>query len=307
MDPVRQGRKNPAKRAIRASAPDRVFNAFDAVVMSATFLLVAYPLYFVLIASVSDPDLVNAGRVLFWPREFTLQGYERIFSISKIWNGYRNTILYTLTGTCASLFLTLTGGYALSRRAMPARGFFMGMFTFTIFFNGGMIPMYLLLRGLGMLDTVWSLILPGGLSVWNLIIARTFYQSSIPEELMEAADLDGCGQIRFFWAVALPLTQALAAVIGLYYMVGLWNSYFNAILYIKTPSKYPLQLILREILIMDQNQEMLGDMWDFVERQKTAQLIKYGVIVASTLPLICAYPFLQRYFVKGVMIGSLKG
>ena len=291
----------------RTCGADRIFDTVNTVLMAVILLIIAYPLYFVLIASISEPNLVNAGKVLFYPRQITWLGYERIFSIGKIWRGYRNTLLYTGLGTSISLVLTLTGGYALSRRALPLRNFWTGLFTFTMFFSGGMIPMYLLVRDLNMLDKVWSMVLPGALSVWNLIIARTFFQSTIPDELMEAADLDGCGQLRFFFAIALPLTKALIAILALYYMVGLWNGYFNAIIYLKSPERHPLQLILREILIMDQNQEMLGDMWDVVERQKTAELVKYGVIVVSTLPLICAYPFVQRFFIKGVMIGSIKG
>lgn len=292
---------------IKGAGPDRIFDAVNTALMAVVLLIAAYPLYFVLIASISEPTLVSAGKVLLYPREVTWLGYERIFSIGKIWRGYRNTILYTGLGTAISLALTLTGGYALSRRTLPFRNFWTALFTFTMFFNGGMIPMYLLVRDLNLLDKVWCMVLPGALSVWNLIIARTFFQSTIPEELMEAADLDGCGQLRFFFVIAIPLTKALIAVLALYYMVGLWNGYFNAIIYLKTPQLYPLQLILREILVMDQNQEMLGDMWDFVERQKMAELVKYGVIVVSTLPLICAYPFVQRFFIKGVMIGSIKG
>lgn len=292
---------------LRPCRADRIFNMANAFVMAFVFILAAYPLFFVLIASVSDPNLVNAGKVLLFPRGWTLSGYERIFSIAKVWRGYRNTIVYTTVGTAISLGLTLTGGYALSRKSLPFRGFFMGMFTFTMFFNGGMIPMYLLVRDLRLLDTMWSILLPGALSVWNLILARTFFQSNITDDLVGAADLDGCGQLRFFFSIALPLTKALVAILALYYMVGLWNGYFNAIIYLKSSAKHPLQLILRDILIMDQNADMLGDMWDFVERQKTAELVKYGVIIVSTLPLLCAYPFVQRYFVKGVMIGSLKG
>lgn len=286
---------------------DRIFDGVNLVILSILFVLAAYPMYFVVIASFSDPNMVNAGKVLFYPKGITWSGYERIFSIEKIWRGYRNTIVYTGVGTLVSLALTLTAGYSLSRRSLPFRGFFIGAFTLTMFLNGGMIPMYLLIKDLGMLDTIWSIILPGALSVWNLMIARTFFQSTITDDLVGAAEIDGCGQLRFFFSIALPLTKALTAILALYYMVGLWNGYFNAILYLKSASKHPLQLILREILIMDQNQEMLNDMWEAVERQKTAELVKYGVIVVSTLPLIVVYPFVQRFFIKGVMIGSLKG
>lgn len=289
------------------SRSDRIFDVVNNTVMFLALMVVLYPLYFIVIASVSEPNLVNAGKVVLYPRGFTLGGYERIFSIPKIWIGYRNTILYTTLGTSISLVCTLSGGYALSRRAMPARNFFMAMCTFTMFFSGGMIPSYLLVERLGMLDTIWAMTLPAAVSVWNLIIARTFFQSTITSELEEAAALDGCGQLRFFFAIALPLTKALIAILTLYYMVGIWNSYFDGLLYMKSTTRHPLQLILREILVMDQSAEMTLDVWDAIERAKLSQLIKYGVIIVSSLPLLCVYPFVQRFFIKGVMIGSIKG
>lgn len=294
-------------RAIRPGRADRVFDVINVIVLGIALLITAYPLYFILIASVSDPMLVNAGKVLLYPKGLTLLGYERIFSIDSVMVGYKNTILYTATGTLMSLALTLTGGYALSRQSLPFRKFFTSVFTITMFLHGGTIPMYLLIKKLGLLDSMWAVILPGALSVWNMIIARTFYTANITEDLQGAADIDGCGQIRFFFVIAMPLTKALVAILALYYMVGYWNSYFSAVMYLKSASRFPLQLVLREILIMDQNQEMLNDMWDIIERQKTAELVKYGVIIVSTLPLMGIYPFVQKFFIKGVMIGSLKG
>lgn len=289
------------------SKSDKIFDTINGIIMMIILVIVAYPLYFIVISSVSEPDLVNAGKVLLFPKGFTLGGYQRIFSIPKIWLGYKNTILYTFVGTCISLFCTLGGGYALYRRNMPFRNLFMGMCTFTMFFSGGMIPLYLLVDGLHIIDTIWAMTLPAAVSVWNLIIARTFFQSTISSELEEAAELDGCGQLRFFFSIAIPLTKALIAILTLYYMVSNWNSYFDGLIYLKSPSKQPLQLILREILIMDSNPEMTMDVWDAIERAKLAQLIKYGVIIVSSVPLICLYPFVQRFFIKGVMIGSLKG
>lgn len=289
------------------SKSDKMFDTINGIIMMIILLIVAYPLYFIVIASVSEPDLVNAGKVLLFPKGFTLGGYQRIFSIPKIWVGYKNTILYTVVGTGISLFCTLGGGYALSRRNMPFRNAFMGMCTFTMFFSGGMIPLYLLVDSLHIIDTIWAMTLPAAVSVWNLIIARTFFQSTISSELEEAAELDGCGQLRFFFSIAIPLTKALIAILTLYYMVSNWNSYFDGLIYLKSPAKQPLQLILREILIMDSNPEMTMDVWDAIERAKLAQLIKYGVIIVSSVPLICLYPFVQRFFIKGVMIGSLKG
>lgn len=295
------------KHAIQASKGDRIFDKINIVVLAIAFLITAYPLYFVLIASFSDPTFVNAGQVVLWPKGITWLGYERIFSIDAVLVGYKNTILYTATGTAISVTLTLGAGYALSRKSLPFRNFFIAFFTVTMFLNGGTIPMYLLIKELKLLDTMWGVILPGALSVWNLIIARSFFASNITDDLTGAAEIDGCGQIRFFFSIALPLTKALIAILALYYMVGYWNSYFNAVMYLKSASKQPLQLVLREILIMDQNQEMLTDMWDIIERQKTAELVKYGVIIVSTVPLLCVYPFVQKFFIKGVMIGSLKG
>lgn len=295
------------KHAIQASKGDRIFDKINIVVLAIAFLITAYPLYFVLIASFSDPTFVNAGQVVLSPKGITWLGYERIFSIDAVLVGYKNTILYTATGTAISVTLTLGAGYALSRKSLPFRNFFIAFFTVTMFLNGGTIPMYLLIKELKLLDTMWGVILPGALSVWNLIIARSFFASNITDDLTGAAEIDGCGQIRFFFSIALPLTKALIAILALYYMVGYWNSYFNAVMYLKSASKQPLQLVLREILIMDQNQEMLTDMWDIIERQKTAELVKYGVIIVSTVPLLCVYPFVQKFFIKGVMIGSLKG
>ncbi len=286
---------------------DRIFDAINTVFMLLALLITAYPLYFVVIASISEPDLVNAGKVLLFSKGYTLGGYERIFSIPKIWIGYRNTLLYTAVGVAISLICTLCGGFALSRKNMPFCGALMAMCTFTMFFSGGMIPTYLLVKRLNIIDTIWAMTLPGAVSVWNLIIARTFFQNTISEELVDAAQLDGCGQIRFFTCIAIPLTKALIAILALYYMVAIWNSYFDGLIYLKNTSKHPLQLILREILIMDQSTDMTGDVWDAIERAKLAQLIKYGVIIVSALPLLSVYPFVQKFFIKGVMIGSLKG
>lgn len=216
-------------------------------------------------------------------------------------------IYYTTVGCLISVSCTITGGYALSHKSLPGSNFFMGMLTFTMFFNGGMIPTYLLVKNLDLLDSVWAMTLPGAVSIWNLIICRTFFKSNIPDELIEAAKLDGCGQLTFFFKIALPLTKALTAIMFLYYMVGYWNQYFAGIIYLKNQAKYPLQLILRDILIIDSNIDMVEDIRDRILKQKTAELLKYGVIVVSTLPLLIAYPFVQKYFVQGVMIGSIKG
>lgn len=286
---------------------DKIFDAVNYIVMTLIFIVEVYPLFFMLIASFSDPNMVNAGKVFLWPRGWMLDGYKRIFSISKIWLGYRNTAIYTIVGCAISVSFTLTGGYALAQSKLPGNKLFMGLFTFTMFFSGGLIPTYLVVRALGLLDSIWAMTLPGAVSVWNLIIARTFFKTNIPKELEEAAEMDSCSQLGFFFRIALPLTKALIAIMFLFYMVGYWNEYFKGIIYMKTATKYPLQLILRDILITNTNNDMVGDIRDKLQQQKTAELLKYGVIIVSTLPLLIAYPFVQKFFVQGVLIGSLKG
>ena len=296
-----------AKGSIHSTKADRVFDITNYIIMTVLLIIIVYPLWFIIIASVSDPNMVNAGKVIIWPRGFMLDGYKRIFSMPKIWLGYRNTLLYTAVGTVISVFCTISGGYSLSKKYLPGVGKLMGLLTFTMFFNGGLIPTYLVVKSLGMLDSLWAMVLPGAVSIWNLIMCRTFFRQSIPAELEEAAELDGCGQIGFFIRIAVPLTKALVAIMVLYYMVGYWNEYFKGIIYLQSAQKYPLQLILRDILITNSNNDMVDDIRDRIQKQKTAELLKYGVIIVSTLPLLVAYPFVQKFFIKGVMIGSIKG
>ncbi|NMA66924.1 MAG: carbohydrate ABC transporter permease [Clostridiaceae bacterium] len=272
-------------------------------------IIIAYPLYFILIASISDPTLIYNGEVLFFPKGITFLGYEKIFQDEKILIGYRNTIMYTLVGTLINVALTVTGGYALSRKDMKGRRFILRIFTFAMFFNGGMIPTYLLVKNLGMLYTFWAMVIPNAVSIFNIIIARTYYENNIHPELHEAAFIDGCGNLTFFHKIALPLSKSLTAVMVLFYAVGHWNSFFNALIYLNDQMMYPLQLILRNILIVNQSMDnsMLNDVREMLEKQKAAELIKYGVIVVSSLPILILYPFIQKYFVKGVMIGAIKG
>ena len=292
---------------ISRSRADKAFDIMDYVLLTIAFLLVAYPLYFVIIASVSDPIAVYEGRVILYPIKPTLEGYARIFSYESLFIGYKNTIIYTLAGTAINVVLTVTAGYALSRKELVGRNVMMMGVMFTMFFSGGMIPTYLLVRQLGLYNTMWALILPGAVSTWNLIVCRTFFQQTIPDELREAADLDGCGDVAFFLRVVLPLSSSIIAVMVLFYAVSHWNSYYNALIYLSSTSKYPLQLVLRNILIVNTMDDMVNDVATQAAQQRMGDLIKYGMIIISSLPLLVLYPFLQKYFVQGVMIGAIKG
>ncbi len=292
---------------ISRSRADKAFDIMDYVLLTIAFLLVAYPLYFVIIASVSDPIAVYEGRVILYPIKPTLEGYARIFSYESLFIGYKNTIIYTLAGTAINVVLTVTAGYALSRKELVGRNVMMMGVMFTMIFSGGMIPTYLLVRQLGLYNTMWALILPGAVSTWNLIVCRTFFQQTIPDELREAADLDGCGDVAFFLRVVLPLSSSIIAVMVLFYAVSHWNSYYNALIYLSSTSKYPLQLVLRNILIVNTMDDMVNDVATQAAQQRMGDLIKYGMIIVSSLPLLILYPFLQKYFVKGVMIGAIKG
>ncbi|PYI54980.1 carbohydrate ABC transporter permease [Paenibacillus flagellatus] len=290
------------------STSDKWFDAVNYTLLSLLVVAVLYPLYFVVIASFSNPDLVNAGRIWLLPRETTLEGYRRIFADETIWLGYRNTLLYTGLGTFLNVALTLTAGYALSRADMPGRNGFMLAIVFTMFFSGGIIPTYILVKQLGMVNTMWAMIVPNAVSAYNLIITRTFFQNSIPHELLEAAVMDGCSNTRYFFRIVLPLSMPIVAVMVLFSAVGHWNSYFQALIYLKDSELYPLQIVLRNILIANEaSGGMVDDLINVSEQQRIAELMKYGVVLVASLPVLALYPFVQRYFVKGVMIGSVKG
>ncbi|CAM3959171.1 MULTISPECIES: carbohydrate ABC transporter permease [Paenibacillus] len=290
------------------SKSDKLFDVMNVIFFCGVLFIVMYPLYFIIIASISDPDLVNAGQIRFWPQDITWIGYERILSDDEIWRGYYNTVFYAVFGTIFRVSLIITGGYALSRKDLPLSGLFMILILFTMFFNGGLIPTYLLVKNLGMVNTVWAMIVPGAVSVYQLIIVKTFFQSTIPKEMLEAAMMDGCGNIKFFTKMVLPLSLPIIAVMVLFNVVAMWNSYFQALIYLNDVNLQPLQVILRKILIVSEAQlNMINDSNDAVEEQKVAGLVKYGMVVVSSLPVLVLYPFLQRYFVKGVMIGSVKG
>ncbi|WP_100406882.1 carbohydrate ABC transporter permease [Bacillus solitudinis] len=293
---------------IRRSKEDKVFDAINITLLTLMLLAILYPLYFIVIASISNPDRIFAGDVWLYPIEITFEGYSRIFQDGKIWIGYKNTVIYTVVGTILNVFLTLTAAYALSRKDFYGRNFFMIMFVFTMFFSGGLIPTYLVVQNLGMVNTMWAMIIPKAVAVWNIIVARTFFQASIPDEMLEAAKVDGCSNTKFFTKIVLPLSKPVIAVMVLFYAVGHWNSYFDALVYLNNESLYPLQLILRNILIQNEAAAtMVSDLESVAAQQRIADLIKYGVIIVGSLPLLIVYPFIQKYFVQGVMIGGIKG
>lgn len=300
--------------AINETKTDKIFKAFIYAFLVLAMVIVLYPLIYIISASVSNPSAVNSGEMWLFPKGFTLAGYELIFQNELIWRGYLNTIFYTVLGTSINLLFTLPAAYALSRKDLVGRNIFMGIFVFTMFFGGGLIPSYLLIKNLGLIDTIWAMVIPNACAVWNLIVARVFFQVTIPRELEEAAAIDGCTNMKLFVKIILPLSTPIIAVMALFYGVGHWNGYFNALIYLSDKELYPLQLVLREILVLQSmTAEMAGGAisGSVAEAQNSkaelAQIIKYGVMIVSTLPIIIVYPFLQRYFVKGVMIGSVKG
>lgn len=301
----------PAKASsnrIRSPRVDMVFDVINYALLFVILVVIAYPILFMLSASVSDPHAVATGKVVLWPVGFNTLGYQKILGYTNIWIGYRNTIFYTVLGTSINLIMTVLLAFPLSREDFKARKPLILMMTITMFFSGGMIPSFLVVRGLGMIDKIWAVLLPGALSTWNVIITRTYFQSNIPKELQEAAAIDGCTNTKFLLKVVLPLSMPVLAVMVLYYASGHWNSYFSAMLYLQNPKMFPLQLFLRRIFILNETMDILSaDPAAILEQQKLAGLIKYCIIVVSTVPMLILYPFIQKHFVKGVMVGSIKG
>ena len=298
------------KSTIKHSASDRVLNAVLTVIFSIFLLIILYPLIYVVSSSFSSGNAVSAGRVLLWPVEPTLFGYELVFKNKAVWTGYTNTIIYTFVGTALNLILNVMCAYPLSRKNFQGRNLYMLFFMIPMFFSGGLIPNYILISKLGLINNRWAIILSGGLSIFNMIMMRTFFQNSIPGELHEAAKIDGITDIGYLLKIVLPLSKPIIAVIILYYMVGHWNSYFTEMMYLRDREKYPIQLILRSILSTASidPQDMQGiDGEQLAQMIGAADVLKYGLIVISTVPILCVYPFIQKYFEKGVMVGSVKG
>ena len=289
----------------RESRSDRIFYAVNLAILLLLAAIVVYPLYFIVIASISNADAVLGGRVFLYPVDITLVGYSKIVERTDVWRGYLNTIIYTFLSTLLSLFVTILAGWALSRKTLPFRKFFMVFFIITMFFGGGLIPFYNIVSSVGLLDTIWAIILPSALSAWNLFMTKTFFEVGISESMIEAAEIDGAGQVRTFLSVVLPLSKAIMAVMALYYAVGQWNSYFNAMIFLQDEEMYPLQLVLREILIASETTTG-GSGETILEQYRLANQLKYVSVIVSSLPVIVLYPFVQKYFAQGVMIGSLK-
>ena len=299
---------NKHARKIKEAREDRIFKAVVYTVLAILGLICAYPLYFVVVASFSDPDAVYAGQVIGWIKGFTTIGYERIFSDSMIVCGFLYSVFYTSVGSLIILAVTLPVAYALSRKDLAGRRWIMIFFIITIYFNGGMIPTYLLVQNIGLYDSPLVLLLCAALSVFNMIIARTFFETTIPDEMLEAAKIDGCNNVHFFFTMVLPLSKSMIAVIALYYGVTHWNSYMNALLYINNADWKPLQLGLRDMLISTEamRQFVQGDAAAEMQ-EKMVGVMQYAVIVVATVPMLIVFPFVQKYFVKGVMIGAVKG
>ncbi len=295
------------KRHSRETVQDRILDILFYLIVGIFMLCCFYPVYFVILASFSSSTAVNSGAMLLWPVDFHLTGYEFVFSDARIITGYTNTIMYTVCGTVIGLIFSLMAGYSLSRKDLPFRNAIMMVMVFTMYFHGGMIPTYLVIKNLGLINTRAVLIILGCVSVYNIILIRTFFQSNLPDELYEAAIIDGCGNMRFFLQFALPLSKAIIAVIALYLAVGYWNSYYNALVYTNQNDLKPLQLFIREMLMQSNSTPDFADAELAAQHMLMLQVIKYAVIVVATVPIMCVYPFLQKYFVQGVMIGSVKG
>lgn len=292
---------------IRDSRTDRAFDTCNFLLATIFLLLVAYPCIYVLSASFSSPKALISGQVWLWPVHPGLQGYQAVFADRNVWIGFANSLFYTVAGTAINVTMTIAAAYPLSRRDLYGRNVLMMLFTFTMIFSGGMIPTYILVRNLHMLNTRWALLIPGALSVYNVIIARTFFITNIPNEMLEAARIDGCNDFTFIMRIVIPLSGAIIAVIALFSMAGHWNSFFDALLYLSDKRKYPLQLFLRDILLMNSTSDLSSNLEEQEQRLYLSELLKYSLIVVASAPLLMIYPFIQKYLVKGVMIGSIKG
>ena len=300
-------KNNPSASHIRLAGSDRLFYTVVNVITFVFMMIILVPLINIVASSFSSPYAVSNGKVLLWPVNFTLDGYKAVFENKRIGIAYLNTFFYTIAGTGINIAVTMIAAYPLARRDLPYKGVIMVLFTFTMLFSGGTIPSYILMVNLNLINTRWSMLLPGALSVYNMIIARTFIQN-IPEEMYEAASIDGCSDFRYFFEMVLPLSVTLLSVLTLYYAVGHWNSYFDAFLYLSDSEMYPLQIILREILISNTiDMERIVDEATLAAKQGMADLLKYALIIVSSLPVLILYPFVKKHFLKGVMIGALKG
>ncbi|MGI6337093.1 MAG: carbohydrate ABC transporter permease [Eubacteriales bacterium] len=296
------------QRKIKLSAFDRVYIGICYAFLILALVIILYPLIYVLSASFSTPSYVASGSIYLFPKGFTLMAYREVFKDTRILTGYRNSIIYTVLGVFVSITLTMIGAYVLSRKQLPGRNIIMGLFVFTMYFSGGLIPTYLLIKNLKMTDSLWVMIIPFAISTYNLIIARTFIQNTIPDSLTEAATIDGCSNIGILTRIVLPLSKAIIAVLIIYYGVAQWNGYFTALIYLSGAEKQPLQIILRDILIKNDMSQMVGSAESTSsEYIMLIEVLKYAVAIVASVPMLILYPFAQKYFTKGVMIGAIKG
>jgi multiple sugar transport system permease protein/putative aldouronate transport system permease protein len=293
---------------IRESKADAAFMLVNNIILLLIFLAVLYPLLYVFSASFSDPNAVSAGKVWLLPVKFTTKAYVRIFEYTRIWSGYANSIFYASVGTFVNVSMTILAAYPLSRKDLYGKNLLLGLFIFSMMFSGGLIPFYITVNQLGLYNTRWALIIPQALSVWNMIIAITYFRTSLPQELLEAAQLDGCSDIQYLWRIVLPLSAPIIAVLCLFYAVGHWNQYFTALIFLANKDLFPLQLILRDILVANTiDTTLLLDAKTMAAKAGLRDLLKFALIVVASVPVLMIYPFVQKYFVKGLMIGAIKG
>jgi putative aldouronate transport system permease protein len=297
------------RTTIEETRTDKIFLVGVKIMLWLALIIVAVPLIYIVANSFSSPSAVSAGRVLFWPIEPSIRAYKEAFSDPLIMKGYLNSFIYAIGGTLISVTLTIAIAYPLSRRTFFGRNVIMSVLIFTMLFSGGLIPTYLVVQDLGMLNTRWAMVIPSAIGVWQVIIARTFFRSTIPDELYEAATIDGASDLRFLWSIVLPLSKPVIAVIALMYAIFQWNSYFDALIYLKDPGLYPLQIVLRNVLILNTltGSTTTTNLAQQLEQQQLANVLKYALIVISSLPVLIIYPFVARHFTKGVMVGAVKG
>lgn len=296
-----------SRKRIKETKGDRIFDFVNCTVAALALLVIAYPVWVVIISSFSDPYALMAGKVWIIPEGFNLDGYTAVFRDERIWTGLTNSLIYTVFGTLVNMIVTVLAAYPLSRKDFSIQGPISMVFAFTMWFSGGLIPTYLLIQNMGLFNSRLVMIIPTAMSVWNMIIIRTYFQSNVGGEILESAKIDGCDDFRFLWKIAIPLSKPSLAVICLYYMVSNWNIFMNAYLYLSKEELYPIQIVLREILLLGQSASTTSNAMLEGQSQITNELIKYSVVIIASLPMILVYPVVQKYFVKGIMVGSVKG
>ena len=296
------------RHSFKGSRSDVLFWILKNLFLFFWFIIVLYPLIYILSCSLSNPQSVIAGKVWLFPIKPTIDGYKAVLGDSQIVSGFKNSFIYMFAGTALNLVMTMLAAYPLARNELKGKGLITTFFVFTMLFNGGLVPTYLIVKSMGLIDKRAAMIIPVAISVYNVVIMRTYLQSNIPQEIYEAAALDGCGDIRALVKIVVPLSGPILAVMALYYGVGHWNRYFNALIYLNSQKLFPLQIVLRNILIKNTiTSELAAGYWDDSAQQSLIDIIKYSVIVVSCIPVLCIYPVVEKYFKKGVMIGALKG